>query len=148
MLRWFMGMTPMGYALFAVVAALLLSWSAMFFMGKNIQKLNRDIGAQATTIRQQAAANLDMLQSLDQVEALLQECVKARDDAKLAADKAVQGLNKKAEVSYKEMDTRRDLIEDAIQEQAPVCIPSTIPSRTAELLIEATRSANRGTDGP
>lgn len=148
LMRFFTGMSVTGYVIAGLIAAILLSWSAMFFMGKRISSLHEDIGAYEVTVNNLVSANLSTRDSLDQVEELLQQCLQKRANAENKADIARQELAKKQREAYRASDERRDSIEEDIDTSNPECVPSSLSPRATELLIESARSANRGTDSP
>lgn len=147
LMRFLTGLSPMGYIISILSATLLLSWSAMFFMGRNISSLHEDIGAYEATVNNLVGANLDTRESLDQVEELLQACMAKRNNADNKASEARQEIARKQKEAYIASDERRDAVEDEIELSQANCIPATLPPRAAELLIDAARSANRGADG-
>ena len=147
MLRFLTGMSVTGYVIAALAAALLLSWAGMFFMGKRISSLHEDIGAYEATVNNLVVANLDNQEALGQLEELLRACLAQRDNAENKANEARQEIARKQKEAYRASDERRDQIEQDIENSDVVCTPPTLPTRSAELLIDAARSANRGSDG-
>ena len=148
LMRFFTGMSLMGYVVSALAAVLLLSWSGMFFMSKRISSLHEDIGAYEVTVNRLVDANFSTRESLDTVEVLLKQCADKRTEAEARADEARKDISTKTKEAYIASDERRDTLEDAITIQEPKCTPPTLPSRATELLLEAARSANRGSDSP
>jgi hypothetical protein len=138
----------MGYVVTGLGAVILLSWTTIFFMGKNINSLHEDIGAGEAAITLLIETNMNNYLAVREVEAELRRCSHMRTRAEANAQLATESASKRTKDSYLAADERRDKISEQIELDSSVSGTCGILPRSAtELLIEAANSANRNGEG-
>ena len=131
----------MGYVVTGLAAALLLSWTTIFFMGKNINGLHEEIGVSTAAIELLVETNLKNYKTVKNLQQELQRCATMRASAEGKAREATEAVAGASKDSYLASDDRRDEISEQIKQSGNDCGP--LPDRVTELLSEATSSANR-----
>lgn len=137
---FFRGLSLASYAFIALGSLLAISWTTIYFMGRNIGNLHEDIAVANVKVQILVDLNAYNLIATRDLERELQRCVFMRSQVEVNALKATEKFSKASRASYKESDKRRDGIDAAIKASDDT---EFLPPRATELLIEAARSANR-----
>ena len=146
--RFFGGMGLMGYVVTALSAVIFISWTTIFFMGKNINSLHEDIGTSEAAIKLLVETNATNFATVRRVEQELARCTHMRTSAEANAQEATERVGQISKDSYLASDDRRDRISEHIESDSSASAAcGNLPSAVTELLIEAANSANAGGQG-